>query len=193
MPRPREFDDDTALDAAMQTFWRKGYEATTTAELCESTGLGRGSLYNAFGSKHALYEAALGRYAETGHAATLEILRAPGAPSERLHALLRWVIDLDMDDPDRRGCLAINASVDNAGRSDPVVELTRRHFERLEQALFEVIEEGQRAGEFAADRDTVQLARTFQSTYYGLRVLGAVAKDRAALLDVAEGALAALR
>jgi TetR/AcrR family transcriptional regulator, transcriptional repressor for nem operon len=56
-----------------------------------------------------------------------------------------------------------------------------------------VIEEGQRAGEFAADRDPTRLARTLQSTYYGLRVLGSVAADRAALLDVVEGALAALR
>jgi TetR/AcrR family transcriptional regulator, transcriptional repressor for nem operon len=193
MPRPREFDDGAALDAAMETFWTKGYEATTTAELCENTGLGRGSLYNAFGSKHALYEAALSRYTEIGYASTLDILRAPGRPGERLRALLLWVIDTDLGDPHRRGCLAINASLDTAGRSDPVVELTRRHFERLEQALREVIEEGQRAGEFAPDRDPGQLARTLQSTYYGLRVIGSVTQDRAALLDVAEGALAALR
>ncbi|HEX4362165.1 MAG TPA: TetR/AcrR family transcriptional regulator [Pseudonocardia sp.] len=193
MPRPREFDDGAALDAAMETFWTKGYEATTTAELCENTGLGRGSLYNAFGSKHALYEAALSRYTEIGYTSTLDILRAPGRPVERLRALLLWVIDTDLGDPHRRGCLAINASLDTAGRSDPVVELTRRHFERLEQALREVIEEGQRAGEFAPDRDSGQLARTLQSTYYGLRVIGSVTQDRAALLDVAEGALAALR
>jgi len=193
MARPRKFDDTAAVDAAMETFWTKGYEATTTAELCESTGLGRGSLYNAFGSKHALYEAALRRYAETGYANTLEILRGSGTPSERLRALLLWVIDTDTADPVRRGCLAINASVEAAGRTDPVAETTRRHFERLEQAMREVIEEGQRVGEFAADRDPTRAARTLQSTYYGLRVLGAVAQDRAALLDVAEGALAALR
>src|SRR5882757_356060 len=193
MARPREFDDGTSLDAAMETFWTKGYEATTTAELCENTGLGRGSLYNAFGSKHALYEAALSRYTEIGYTGTLDILRAPGRPGERLRALLLWVINTDLGDPHRRGCLAINASLDTAGRSDSVVELTRRHFERLEQALREVIEEGQRAGEFAPDRDPGQLARTLQSTYYGLRVLGSVTQDRAALLDVAEGALTALR
>jgi TetR/AcrR family transcriptional regulator, transcriptional repressor for nem operon len=192
MPRPREFDDATALDAAMESFWAKGYEATTTAELCESTGLGRGSLYNAFGSKHELYEAAVGRYTELGYASTLEILRGPGTPAERVRALLLWVIDTDLGDPGRRGCMAINASIDAAGRTDPVTDLTRRHFERLEQALREVLEEGQRAGEFAADRDPVRMARTLQSTYYGLRVLGAVTQDRAALLDVADGALAAL-
>jgi AcrR family transcriptional regulator len=193
VPRPREFDDITALDAAMETFWTKGYEATSTAELCESTGLGRGSLYNAFGSKHELYEAAVGRYTEVGYAATIEILRAPGTPTERVRALLHWVIDTDLADPSRRGCMAINASIDTAGRTGPVTDLTRRHFERLEQALCEVLEEGQRAGEFATDRDLTRMARTLQSTYYGLRVLGAVTQDRAALLDVAEGALAALR
>jgi len=192
VPRPREFDDLAAVDAAMQTFWTKGYEATTTAELCESTGLGRGSLYNAFGSKHQLYEAAVGRYTEIGYTQTLDILRGPETPSERLRALMLWVIDTDMADPERRGCLAINASVEAAGRTDPIADAARRHFARLELALREVIEEGQRAGEFAADRDSARLARTLQSTYYGLRVLGSVASDRGALLDVVEGALAAL-
>lgn len=193
MARPREFDDTAAMDAAMETFWTKGYEATTTAALCESTGLGRGSLYNAFGSKHKLYEAAVRRYTEQGYENTLAILRAPGSPSARLRALMLWVIDTDLADPVRRGCLAINASVESAGRTGPVAEATRRHFARLEDALREVIEEGQRAGEFAADRDAARMARTLQSTYYGLRVLGSVAQDRDALLDVAEGALAALR
>jgi AcrR family transcriptional regulator len=191
--RPREFDDTAAVEAAMDTFWTKGYEATSTADLCARTGLGRGSLYNAFGSKRALYEAAVRRYTELGHAEQLDILRGPGSPTDRLRALLTWVIDTDLSAPQRRGCLAINASVEAAGRSEQIAATTRRHFDRLEQALREVIEEGQRLGEFAADRDATRMARTLQSTYYGLRVLGSVATDRAALSDVAEGALAALR
>lgn len=177
----------------METFWTRGYEATTTAQLCDSTGLGRGSLYNAFGSKHQLYELALDRYTERGHQAQLDILRAAGTPSERLRALLVWVIDTDLADPDRRGCLALNAASEAAGRSEPVTRLTRRHFDRLEEALLEVIDEGRRDGGFRTDQTALQLTRTLQSTYYGLRVLGRVTDDRAALMDVAEGAVAALR
>ena len=60
--RPREFDVDKALDAAMQAFWAKGYEATSMADLMAATGLHKGSIYGAFGDKHALFVEALTRY-----------------------------------------------------------------------------------------------------------------------------------
>lgn len=192
MPRPREFDESAAVAAAMEAFWSRGYEATSTADLCAATGLGRGSLYNAFGSKHALYEAALRHYVDQGLAAQVEILRAPGTPTDRLRALMIWVIDTDLADPNKRGCLAINASVETAGRTGAVPDTTRGHFQRLENLLTEVITEGQRSGEFDAAGEPAALARTFMSTYYGLRVLTKVIDDRAALLEVVSGAVAAL-
>ena len=64
-------------DAAMQVFWRRGYAATSVQDLVDGTGLGRGSLYNAFGSKQGLYEAALRRYHELT-AANLDLLARPG-------------------------------------------------------------------------------------------------------------------
>src|SRR5262249_1044173 len=78
-------------------------------------------------------------------------------------------------------------AVEHAGRDGSVVHAARRNFDRLEQALREVIEEGQRDGSFRADRDPVRLARTVQSAYYGLRLLSKVSSDRAALLDVVDG------
>ncbi len=60
--RPREFDEDSVLEAAMEVFWRKGYEATSLADLCDCTGLHKGSLYQTFGSKHDLFMKALKHY-----------------------------------------------------------------------------------------------------------------------------------
>jgi len=62
MPRPREFDIDTALERAMQVFWAKGYESTSLDDLCEATGVGRSSLYSAFNDKRDLYLRALDHY-----------------------------------------------------------------------------------------------------------------------------------
>ena len=64
MARPREFDEDAVLDAAMQCFWARGYEATSVRNLIEKTGITGASLYNAFGDKRALYERALHHYVE---------------------------------------------------------------------------------------------------------------------------------
>src|SRR5260370_31472836 len=67
--RPRGFDRDTALEAAMFLFWRKGFAATSMNDLCDAMGIGSPSLYAAFGSKEALYLEAVEYY-----------LRAQGPP-----------------------------------------------------------------------------------------------------------------
>ncbi|MEV4016580.1 TetR/AcrR family transcriptional regulator [Nonomuraea angiospora] len=192
MGRPREFSDRAVVDAAMEVFWEKGYEATSTQDLCERTGLGRGSLYNAFGSKHRLYEEAIRRYAETRAEAQLAMLAEPGSVRARLRDLMLGVIDADMADPGRRGCLALNAATESSGRTEAVAGLVRRQFADLEQALQRLVEIGQSTGELSSDRSPRQVARAFQSAYYGLRVLAKVTDDRDALLDVVDGAVAAL-
>lgn len=192
MARPREFSDADAVTAAMETFWSKGYEATSTQDLCERTGLGRGSLYNAFGSKHALDTAALRRYAEVGFAAQLRILAEPGSPRERIRTLMRRVIERDLADSEHRGCLVINAAVEAAGLDEAVQQAVRGQVLNLELALREVVTQGPDIGEFAADVDPVQAARSLLSTCYGLCVLGKVVGDHDMLNDVVDGALARL-
>ena len=193
MARPREFSATDAVGAAMELFWSKGYEATSTQDLCERTGLGRGSLYNAFGSKHRLYTEALGRYAEVGFAGQLQILAGPGSARDRLRALMLRVVEDDLADPEHRGCLAVNAAVEAAGRDEAVQQTVREQFLRLELAIREVVQQGYAAGEFTADAaEPVKAARSLLSSYYGLRVLGKVVSDRETLIDVVDGALARL-
>lgn len=190
--RPREFKDTSVIDAAMEVFWEHGYEGSSTEELCSRTGLGRGSLYNAFGSKHALYEKALGRYQELGIQGQVEILEQPGPVKDRLRALMDWAIDQDFNGDQRRGCLAINAAIELGGKDAAVARLVGGHVGRLERALCHVIEAGQRTGEIKAQRQALELARSFLSSYYGLRVLSKVVDDRGVLDDVVQGTLAAL-
>ena len=64
MARPREFDEEAVLDAAVQCFWANGYEGASVRELASSMGIAGASLYNAFGDKQALYQRALARYVE---------------------------------------------------------------------------------------------------------------------------------
>jgi TetR/AcrR family transcriptional repressor of nem operon len=192
MARNREFDTDQVLDDAMELFWVNGFGATSTQDLCERTGLGRGSLYNAFSGKRQLYGRVLERYRESGTAPLLSVLEGPGSARDRLRAMMLRVIDLDLADPDRKGCLAINAAVELAGRDPEVKEAVRQHFAHVEAAILAVIREGQRSGELNRHRDASQVARTVMSTYYGLRVLAKVSDEREALTDVVEGALAQL-
>lgn len=68
MARPREFDEAVALDAAIQCFWSRGYEATSVRDLADAMGIAGPSLYNTFGDKRTLYRQALEHYVERGFA-----------------------------------------------------------------------------------------------------------------------------
>ncbi|MEV8017137.1 TetR/AcrR family transcriptional regulator [Streptomyces sp. NPDC086554] len=192
MARPREFDEDRVVTAAMETFWRHGYEGTSTRALCDSTGLGPSSLYNTFGGKRQLYLRALRCYYETSTAEQIEILRGAGPAKERLRDMMIHAVDADLDEADGRGCFAINAAVEIGGLDPEVKDAVRRSFDRVEEELRTVVETGRRSGELRSTGDALTVARRVQSTYYGLRVLARVQDDRQALLDTVESALAEL-
>ena len=190
--RPREFDDEAVIEAAMEVFWTHGYEASSAQALVEGTGLGRGSLYNAFGSKQKLYHRALEHYQAHGIQAQAAILHGTGSVKERLRALMQWGIEGDLDPVKQRGCMAIFAALERAGKDPMVVQISRVYVHRLEQALCEVFSAGQRTGEIATGQTPLSLARAFLSSYYGLRVLGRAMPERAFLQDTMEGCLAHL-
>jgi AcrR family transcriptional regulator len=196
MPRPRTFDEDRAVDAAMRMFWANGYEATTTEDLCVATGLGRSSIYNTFSSKYELFRRSLLRYVEMMTTAQLGILEDEGRPPmERLRALFSAVIDGEMAtrrDGRSIGCLTVNTTVELAGRDPEAAEIVGRDVERRAAALRAVIAAAQRAGEITSGREPDALARYLNAVIAGMRVAGQGGADRAALESIADTALDAL-
>ena len=89
--RPRAFDVDEALDAAMRVFWKHGYEGASLSELTEAMGINRPSLYAAFGDKESLFKKAVDRYMERGSAVWREALDQPTARQVVEH-LLRGIV-----------------------------------------------------------------------------------------------------
>ncbi|HEY9348873.1 MAG TPA: TetR/AcrR family transcriptional regulator [Inquilinus sp.] len=130
--RPREFDKDTALDAAMALFWRQGYEATSLDDLTRAMGLSRSSFYGSFGSKHDVLLAAIQRYNDSRFALLEQLVAAEPDPGRALRAAVAGISGARGS---RDGCFLINSTVELA-RHDPEVEaLSRRHLERLEAFL----------------------------------------------------------
>jgi len=176
----------------MDAFWLNGYEGCSTEDLCKQTGLGKGSLYNAFGSKHELYEQALQRYHEEGIREQSAILLRPLPLKERLRELMEWGIKEDFSESGRRGCLLINAAMERA-RVDPMVEqIMTRHIGFLEDELCRQIERGCESGEITSGRPVKELASLFLSSYYGLRVLNSSSQNRELANTIVEGTLAAI-
>ncbi|WP_433336717.1 TetR/AcrR family transcriptional regulator [Spirillospora sp. CA-294931] len=190
MSRAREFDGEQVLDAAMEAFWARGYAATSAQNLVDSTGLGRSSLYNAFAGKHQLYELALRRYLERNTEADIALLDEPGSVKEHIRELMLAVVDAELGDC--RGCLAVNAAIELAGKDEAVTVLVRRIFARVEEALTAALERGQRDCEITRERSAGALARFVLNAIYGLRVLGKTATDRQDLVDIVDTTVDAL-
>ncbi|WP_285693152.1 TetR/AcrR family transcriptional regulator [Actinomadura sp. NBRC 104412] len=197
MGRPRGFDEGRALDAAMLTFWEKGYEATSTEDLCAATGLGRSSIYNTFRSKHDLFERSLGRYLDAMTGAQVAVLRDAGRTgAERVRAVLRMIVEEDADcraaGGRSPGCLAVNSIVGLAGRDAAVAAMLERDTARRLDALRSAVEAGQRDGSITSKRDAGELSRFVNAAVAGMRVSGQGGAGPAVLESIAEITMDAL-
>ncbi|MEV5256397.1 helix-turn-helix domain-containing protein [Streptomyces werraensis] len=196
MARPRMFDEERALDAAMHTFWEKGYEATSTQDLCEATGLGRSSIYNTFKSKRDLFERALAHYIDTMTTAQLAVLEdTRRRAADRIRDLFAMVVDGETEHRAGGrglGCLTVNTTVELAARDSRAAELLERDTARRLAVLRAVIEEGRRDGSITSRRDAGALARFINAAIGGMRISSQGGADRTALESIAEVTLDAL-
>ncbi len=192
MARPREFNHDRVVDRAVEVFWRKGFEATSIQDLVEATGLNRGSLYNTFGDKAGLFEAALERYMAGAPPQHVVAAAETGPPRQVIEEFFARLVALGASDPERRGCLMTNTAAGMAARDKDLAARVAAAFQGLEDALFRLIERGQETGEIAPWRDPRALARFLVASAQGLRITAKVNRNRAALENIAETALASL-
>lgn len=191
MGRPRAFDDDVVLERAMEAFWTHGYGATSPAQLAEATGIAKGSLYNAFTSKRDLFDRCLDRYHEKVAETAQGLLLHPGTTRECIGTALRAVVDDDLSQPQRRGCLIGNTAVELAG-SDPAIAAKLRRMQDESTSWFaERIQRGRLDGDVSADQDANALAEHFANTLAGLRVM-AMTHDAVTLHRIIDTALLVL-
>ncbi|MFD0683303.1 TetR/AcrR family transcriptional regulator [Actinomadura fibrosa] len=190
MARPRKFEEERAVDAAMRAFWTAGYEATSTQDLCEATGLGRSSIYNTFRSKHDLFEKALDRYMAGKNAATFALLETDLPARERLRTMLERTAEGEAGDP--AGCLVVNSLVELAPRDPDIAARLKRDEELRVAALRAVIESGMRAGEIDPGKDATALAHFVIATISGMRVAARGGAGRETLDAIAETAMTAI-
>lgn len=184
MARPREFDVDMALDRAMHTFWSKGFEATSLDELCEATGLGRSSLYAAFGSKRGLYFNALERYERLAVGWIAAELAGPLPIREAVARFLGKIIDDIVTGRGRRGCLIGNCAAELSRQDRKAAGKVRHSLGLLESTFRAGLARARERGEIAADADVDALARFLMSGIQGLRLVGKANPNRAVLDDI---------
>ncbi len=126
MGRPREFDTDAALEKAMRLFWTKSYEGTSVADLTETLGISRLSLYAAFGDKQSLFRAALERYA-AGLAGYLAAALGKPTAREVAEQFLKGAADLQASPRNPGGRLPVNSAIAFGDEAEPVRQALNAH------------------------------------------------------------------
>ncbi|MFE9077806.1 TetR/AcrR family transcriptional regulator [Bacillus mobilis] len=171
MARLREFDEEKALDAAMQLFWEKGYAATSLSDLTAKMEIQKPSLYSAFGDKEGLFEAALRRYTNL-HAATIRTkLQNEQSVKEAIRTFFENMVEEEYKKEFSKGCFCINTMVELAPHNEKFEVLTREHQMYLTVIFQELITKGIRSGELQNDLNAKAVAQTLVTSLIGLTVL----------------------
>jgi TetR/AcrR family transcriptional regulator, transcriptional repressor for nem operon len=193
MARPREFDEDEVLRAAREQFWSTGYAGTTMDAIAAATGLGKGSLYGAFGDKRQLFLRVFDSHCTDMVDSVSRQLDGPDHQAfDRLCAHVRGLADKTAADTARRGCLLAKGTAELSEHDGDVAGRSRRAFDLLEEALALDIQAAQRNGDIDPDADAHHLAGLVLAVLRGIEALGKGGKDLATLSAIAETAIALL-
>jgi len=192
MPWNKRFDQQEALERALDTFWAQGYTGTSIQDLVDRMGINRASLYDTYGDKQELFLAALRAYDDHYRATWFSELEALDSPLRAVKRVFYDLIESFEAGELRYGCFTVNTSLEYA----PHHEGARREVARSQHAILEFFHrklvEARHKGEIAADLDTETTASSLLATFIGMQAIARSGTDIVSFRAVADGALACL-
>ena len=185
--RPREFDTELALGAALRVFWAKGYEGASLSDLTDEMGITRPSLYAAFGNKEALFRQALDLYERDKLTYIGDAIEAPTARgvAERL---LMGSVDAATTG-DCKGCMGVIASVACQSVEPSIRDDVNARAESSRRAIIARMQQAIEAGEFRVATEAEAITRYLLAIMQGISVQAQSGASREELLQVADSAL----
>lgn len=192
MARPSSFDREAAIEAAMQEMWRNGYEASSVKAVSEKLGITRSSYYNAFGSREDLFKEALAVYFAQSPDAVLH----GGLPDMPILVLLtrtfRAICKARAEDPEARGCLAVNSLSELDTLHDELGVMIANAVLHSAARLEDLLKLAVSAGELAEQTDVHAMALALQNLLIGLNLFSKALRDEQELWLTASTTLKAL-
>ena len=191
MARPREFDEEAVLDRALALFWARGYESTSIDDLVRETGLGRASLYGAFGDKEALFRRILERYQARAMAQAEKVLTEPSA-LRALQRLTEANIENACPSDGPRGCLTTLTASLPGPQDERTRALVETAIRDTEQFFTRLVKRGQAEGEITTRESAASLGRYLLVTMQGIATAARMGRPKRELKEVAAQALSLL-
>lgn len=186
--RPRVFDMDEALDKALEIFWKRGYEGASIAELTETLGINKPSLYAAFGNKEELFNKTLSRYVAGPVAFIQEAINQPSA-YEVAQSFLTKAVEFFTDTKHPKGCLIVQAALSVSADSLLVQDLLTKYRYSYEKQLAKRFEKAKEEGDLPTDANAETLAKFLSTLHQGMSVQVTSGASKEELMQVVEFAL----
>jgi len=197
MARLKEFDEDKALDSAVDCFWEHGYEATSVRDLASAMGICSASFYNAYGDKRALFAVALERYANRSMRERIARIEARHPPKQRIAAFFDEIVEKSVKDSDCKGCMLVNSALDIGPHDAEIGTLVSGYLSEIRAFFKRSLEAARGVGDLPRRLDAEATADHFLGVLVGIRVLartkiGRSTERRRVLMAVAQPALTIL-
>ena len=192
MPRAKEFDRTEVLEQAMKVFWQAGYADTSMQDLVEHMGINRFSIYEAFGSKHALFVEALEHYQSKLVWPSFAALESRDSSLADIRRFFDGLLEMSKSERADWGCLLCNTAAELSEDSE-AVESVSRYIERATRAFARALSNAKKRGELPPEFKVRPYARYLVGVILGFSVYIKTIVDRAAVADYVRMALAAIR
>ncbi|MBZ0256844.1 TetR/AcrR family transcriptional regulator [bacterium] len=173
----KKFNEDDALDRAMEVFWRKGFDGASIEDLVQATGLQRGSLYSTFNNKETLYQRSLERYVETAMQPVLDALQHPD-PAQAFNQWFDLMKKRALCKEGPKGCFCTQSAGENFADHPALEQTARQYVELLEDALYRVLQRAKKNGLLVDGASPRALARFLVVMAHGLSTIHRV-EDKA--------------
>ncbi|MBI5842438.1 MAG: TetR/AcrR family transcriptional regulator [Chloroflexi bacterium] len=178
MGRPLEFNPEEALDAAVDVFWCKGYEATSMTDLLDAMDLSKSSLYQTFGSKRQLFERSLARYADWLSAKMTKELAEAKSGRSFIEDTFEAVANTAQQPEGAKGCLMANSANDFGQREPALAIPVSDGLQRFTRVFMDAVIKAQAEGGVSASADPHALANYLLGTMNGLRTMIKAGADK---------------
>jgi AcrR family transcriptional regulator len=183
--RPRQFDVEAALVAAMRVFWRHGYAGASIGTLIEAMGISRATMYASFGDKEDLFRKVMDLYEREKTAYMVDALQRPTARGVAEH-LLDGTIALQTNTADPKGSMGIVHSLSHAPGDEGIREFVTQRGLYWRDRLVARFERAALDGDFPTSIPPRDLALTLKATTDGLLVAAGSGIDETGLRGIAQ-------
>lgn len=191
MGRPLQFDKNLALEKAIETFWSKGYTATSLGDLLRSMNLSKSSFYQSFISKQHLFEMGICHYRKVITDQMREGLAEAASGRAYIEANLETIATAAASGR-RNGCLLMNTISEFAQQDPDIAALVRQGIEQIESIFLKAVRQGQSDGTISGRKNAESLARYLVSSRSGLNIMAKAGATPTELRTVIGTVLSAL-